>query len=67
MVAEPDFKSGFETDSNPDLTKNWDPVWNPVFRFKTGLESDSHITQKSNQIHISQFFDIIEWQKIGFS
>ncbi len=22
MVAEPDFKSGFETDSNPDLTKN---------------------------------------------
>jgi hypothetical protein len=26
MVAKPDFKSGFETDSNPDLTKNYDPV-----------------------------------------
>jgi hypothetical protein len=23
MVANPDLKSGFETDSNPDLTKNW--------------------------------------------
>jgi hypothetical protein len=22
MVANPDFKSGFETDSNPDLTQN---------------------------------------------
>ena len=22
MVAKPDFKTGFETDSNPDLTKN---------------------------------------------
>ncbi len=22
LVAKPDFKSGFETDSNPDLTKN---------------------------------------------
>jgi hypothetical protein len=26
MVAKPDFKTGFETDSNPDLTKNYDPV-----------------------------------------
>jgi hypothetical protein len=25
MVASPDLKSGFQTDSNPDLTKNWDP------------------------------------------
>ncbi len=24
MVAKPDLKSGFETDSNPDLTKNLD-------------------------------------------
>ena len=23
MAANPDFKSGFETDSNPDLTKNY--------------------------------------------
>ena len=34
MVAKPDFKSGFETDSNPDLTKNWDRVWNQDFRSK---------------------------------
>jgi hypothetical protein len=25
MVANPDLKSGFQTDSNPDLTKNCDP------------------------------------------
>ncbi len=40
MVAKPDFKTGFVTDSNPDLTKNYDPVWNPVFRFKTVLNPD---------------------------
>ncbi len=40
MVAKPDFKSGFETDSNPDLTKNYDPVWNPVFRFKSSFYLD---------------------------
>jgi len=25
MVANPDLRSGFETDLNPDLTKNLDP------------------------------------------
>jgi hypothetical protein len=36
MVANPDLKSGFQTDSNQDLTKNWDQD----FRFKTGLNLD---------------------------
>ncbi len=48
MVAKPDFKSGFETDSNPDLTKNYDAVWNPVFRFKSGLKSRLRISVKSS-------------------
>jgi len=26
LAAKPDLKTGFETDSNPDLTKNYDPV-----------------------------------------
>ena len=43
MVAKPDFKSGFETDSNPDLSKNYDPVRNPVFRFKSSLKSSFQI------------------------
>jgi hypothetical protein len=30
MVANPDLKSGFETDSNPDLTNNWDPDFKPI-------------------------------------
>jgi hypothetical protein len=34
MVANQDLKSGFQTDSNPDLTKNWDPD----FRFKSGFQ-----------------------------
>ncbi len=29
LVAKPVFKSGFGTDSNPDYTKHYDPVWNP--------------------------------------
>jgi hypothetical protein len=33
MVANPDLKSVFQTDSNPDLTKNWDPD----FRFSSGF------------------------------
>jgi hypothetical protein len=34
MVANSDLKSGFQTDSYPDLTKNWDPDWNLDFRFQ---------------------------------
>ena len=34
LVAKPDFKTGFETDSNPDFTKINYPVWNPDFRSK---------------------------------
>jgi hypothetical protein len=36
-VAYPDFKSEFQTYSNPDLTKNWDPD----FRFKSSLKLDN--------------------------
>jgi hypothetical protein len=37
MVANPDLKSGFQTDPNQDLTKNWDPD----FRFQIRI-SDLH-------------------------
>jgi hypothetical protein len=36
MVANPDLIFGFQTDSNPDLTKNWDPD----FRIKSGSNPD---------------------------
>ncbi len=34
MAANTDLKSGFQTDSNPNLTKNCDPDWNPDFSYK---------------------------------
>jgi hypothetical protein len=40
MVAIPDLKSGFQTDSNPDLTKNWDPY----FRFQIWIKTGFRIT-----------------------
>jgi hypothetical protein len=36
MVANPDLRSRFETDLNPDLTKNWAPD----FIFKSGFNPD---------------------------
>jgi hypothetical protein len=36
MAANPDLKSGFQTDSNPDLYNNLDPD----FRFRSGFNPD---------------------------
>jgi hypothetical protein len=30
--------------ANPDLTKNWDPDWNPDFRFRSGFNPDFRFT-----------------------
>jgi hypothetical protein len=35
--------SGFQTDSNSDLTKNCDPDWNPDFRFKSRFKTGFQI------------------------
>ncbi len=37
MVACPDLKSGFRTDSNPDLTNNCDPDLIQISDFKSGF------------------------------
>jgi hypothetical protein len=43
MVANPDMKSGFQTDSKPDLTKNWDPVFIRISFFKLGSKPDLNL------------------------
>ena len=52
MVANPDKPYGFQTDSNPDLTKNCDPDWNPdlgfQIRIKTGFQINTRFWFKAN-------------------
>ena len=40
MVASPDLKSGFHTDSNPGLTNNCDPDLIQISDIKSGLKLD---------------------------
>jgi hypothetical protein len=69
MDGNPDLKSGFHTDSNPNLTKNWDPD----LRFQIRIEIRiSDFKSKFNpdfgfQILIKNVFRFSNFQNFNWS